>query len=154
MNANAAAKTLLVVLVIGAITGFNEWRHVYGGTPEEKAQRDIAQCIREREATDFKANMFSLGRTAAEQKKRIRFECDALVRGGGLVLGAPVKDTVPANGTPARSTKTSSKLYPMGDEPQSRRELCLTRIEEARKRAPGGLNPEWEQGERQRCEAQ
>ena len=45
MNTQAAFKTLAVVLAIGALTGFNEWRKVYGVPPEVRAQRDIAQCV-------------------------------------------------------------------------------------------------------------
>jgi hypothetical protein len=153
MNMQAAFKTLMVVLAIGAITGWSEWRQVNGGTPEERAQRDIAKCVRERESADYQTHMFSMGREAAEQKKRIKVECDALVRGGGLVLGAPAKSAAPANGTPAQATRTS-KPHPSSDEPQGRRERCLARIEEARSRSPGGLNPEWEQDQRNRCEAQ
>lgn len=162
MNLNAAFKTLLVVLGIGAVTGFNEWRHVYGGTPEEQAKREIAQCIRDREQASYQTSMFTMGREAKAQKDGIKSECEKLVRGGGLILGTPsAAASGPATAAPKpaerKAAKPAQHTAAPADKPASvsnRRELCLTRIEEARQRSPGGLNPEWEQDQRNRCDAQ
>lgn len=148
MNIQAAFKTLLVVAAIGGITGFEQWHSIYGGTPEEQAQRAIAKCVKEREIQDYRAHPFSKG----EDKDYIRSSCNDFVR-GGLVLGAPASGTMPANGTPARVAVTHKPQH-ASNQPQSSLDRCLARIEEARKRSPGGLNPDWEKGERQRCEAQ
>jgi hypothetical protein len=158
MNMQAAFKTLMVVLVIGAITGFSEWRHIYGGTPEERATREISQCIRDREQTAYQANMFAMGRNAAAQKAGIKTECENLVRGGGLVLGAsPAPAATAPKPADRKAAKPAQHTAAAAGKPASvsnRRELCFARIEEARQRSPGGLNPEWEQDQRNRCEAQ
>lgn len=149
MNMQAAFKALLVVVAIGGITGFDEWRRTYGGTPEEQTQRAIAKCVKEREGQDYRANPLAM---SGQNKQDIQSSCEDFVR-GGLVLGAPASGTAPANGTPARTAATHKPQH-ASNQPQGRLERCLARIEEARKRSPGGLNPEWEKGERQRCEAQ
>lgn len=81
MNTQAAFKTLLVVLGIGAITGFKEWHHIYGGTPAEQAQRQIASCIREREMALYQASG-GLVESRADKTKRARIpgECRATVQ--------------------------------------------------------------------------
>jgi len=45
MNPQAAFKTLLVVLAIGAVSGYGEWQKVYGGTPAERLAKELASCI-------------------------------------------------------------------------------------------------------------
>lgn len=162
MNMQAAFKTLLFVLGVGAVTGFNEWRHVYGGTPEERAKREIAQCIRDREHAAYQTSMFTMGREAKAQKDGIKSECEKLVRGGGLILGtSPASASAPTAAVPKpaerKTAKPAQHTAAVADKPVSvsnRRELCLARIEEARQRSPGGLNPEWEQDQRNRCDAQ
>jgi hypothetical protein len=78
MNTQAAFKTLLIVLGIGAITGFKEWNHTYGGTPAEQAQRQIASCIREQEMALYQANPGPLENKAERIKReRIPSECKA-----------------------------------------------------------------------------
>lgn len=149
MNVQAAFKTLLVVAGIGVITGYGQWQKIYGGTPEQRAHRAIAKCVEEREMQDYRANPLAM---TGQDRKYIQSSCEDFVR-GGLVLGAPASGTTPANGTPAQVAATHKPQH-ASNQPQSRLERCLARIEEARKRSPGGLNPEWEKGERQRCEAQ
>lgn len=157
MNIQAAGKTLLVVAGIGALMGFNEWRQVYGGTPEDRAKREIAQCVREREMTAYQANMFATGRVAAAQKSDIKTGCESLVRGGGLVLGTSSAKAAVAVSSPSErnAVKPTSPLSGQRNQPvklSARHDLCLSEIEAARKRSPGGLNPEWEQSQRDRCE--
>lgn len=149
MNIQAAFKTLLVVAGIGAITGYGQWQSIYGGTPEQQAQRAIAKCVKERKAQDYRANPLAM---TGQDMNDIQSSCEDFVR-GGLVLGAPASGTAPANGTPVRVAATHKPQH-ASNQPQGRLARCLARIEEARKRSPGGLNPEWEKGERQRCEAQ
>jgi len=45
MNTQAAFKTFLVVLAIGAVSGYGEWKKVYGGTPAERSAKELASCI-------------------------------------------------------------------------------------------------------------
>lgn len=150
MNAQAALKTLLVVLGIGALTGYQDWHRVYGGTPDERAQRNIAQCISERDMADYRAHP-NAG-AVRKSKERLQWECEEFVNGSGLALGtASSSGAMSANGTPARSAVVAKAKH-SANPPPSPRDLCLRRIEEARSRSPGGLNPEWEQGERNRCE--
>ena len=99
MNTQAAFKTLAVVLAIGALTGFNEWRKVYG---------------------------VQLGKGAAP------------VGQAKASASAPVE----VNGL---------HYSPSGQVQTQSREQCLAQLEEARKRSPHGLAPEWEQRQKARC---
>ncbi|TFW15458.1 hypothetical protein [Duganella callida] len=160
MNTQAAFKTLLVYLAVGAVVFYGEWRTGISVTPAQRAKADIAQCIKEREQAAYATSMFTMGREAKAQKAGIQTECENLVRGGGLVLGtSPAPATTQAT-TPKpaahKATKQAQQVTAAAEKPASasnRRELCLTRIEEARQRSPGGLNPEWEQDQRNRCDA-
>lgn len=110
MNTQAAFKTLLVVLGIGAITGFKEWHHTYGGTPAEQAQRQIASCIREREMALYQASD-GIVESKADKIKRDRFpsECKATVE-ASMPKPAPLPyldaSTMPApHKSPARTAR-------------------------------------------------
>ena len=90
MNTQAAFKTLALVLSIGALMGFNEWRTVYGAPPEVRAQREVAQCIKDRKAAAFRENTLLFGREQAKQNSLIRSDCEAQQR-TGLVIGEKVQ---------------------------------------------------------------
>lgn len=160
MNINAAFKTLLVVLGIGALTGFNEWQAVHGGTPKEKAKREIAHCIRDRQAEIYRASSGIASRSSEEKNQAAVVECRDKIEGDVPLLGVDAtpgknKTDYTVNTINTVSSVSRSKSMQSGTHAvaaTSSKDLCLARLEEARKRSPGGLNPEWEQGERDRCE--
>lgn len=127
MNTQAAFKALAVVLAIGALTGFNEWRRVYGVPPEVRAQRDIAQCVKDRQGAAFRENPLKFGHNVTQQNQQFDADCRAQ-QGGGLHY------------SPSGQVQTQS------------REQCLTQLDEARKRSPHGLAPEWEKTQKARCD--
>lgn len=159
MNTQAAFKTLAVVLAIGALTGFNEWRKVYGVPPEVRAQRDIAQCVKDRQAASFRDNPLKFGHHVTQENQQFEAECRAQ-QGDGLQLGkgaAPVGHAKPSASAPAASTPAAPAevgglhYTPSGQVQTQSREQCLAQLEEARKRSPHGLAPEWEQRQKARC---
>lgn len=154
MNTQAAFKTLAVVLAIGALTGFNEWRKVYGVPPEVRAQRDIAQCVKDRQAASFRDNPLKFGHHVTQEKQQFEAECRAQ-QGDGLQLGkgaAPVGQAKPSASAPAAPAEVGGLHYtPSGQVQTQSREQCLAQLDEARKRSPHGLAPEWEQRQKARC---
>lgn len=90
MNTQAAFKTLVLVLSIGALMGFNEWRTVYGAPPEVRDQRNVAQCIKDRKAAAFRENALLFGREHVKQDNLIRSDCEAQQR-TGFVIGEEVR---------------------------------------------------------------
>lgn len=157
MNTQAAFKALAVVLVIGALTGFSEWRKVYGGTPEVRAQRDIAQCVKDRQAAAYRDNPLKFGHHATQQNQQIEADCQAQ-QSGGLQLGksaTSVGQVTASESAPVASApvEVSGLHYsPSGQVQTQSREQCLSQLDETRKRSPHGLSPEWEKTQKARCD--
>lgn len=154
MNTQAAFKTLAVVLSIGALTGFNEWRKVYGVPPEVRAQHDIAQCVKDRQAASFRDNPLRVGHhRVTQENQQFESECRAQ-QGDGLQLGksaAPVGQAKPSATAAAPAEVGGLHYTPRGQVQTQSREQCLAQLEEARKRSPHGLAPDWEQRQKARC---
>lgn len=152
MNTQAAFKALAVVLAIGALTGFNEWRRVYGVPPEVRAQRDIAQCVKDRQGAAFRENPLKFGHNVTQQNQQFEADCRAQ-QGDGLQLGkgaAPVGQAKPSASAPV---EVGGLHYsPSGQVQTQSREQCLIQLDEARKRSPHGLAPEWEKTQKARCD--
>lgn len=68
MNTQAAFKTLLVVLAIGAVSGYGEWKKVYGGTQAERSAKELASCINAGKLAAYQANPITAGRDPAASK--------------------------------------------------------------------------------------
>lgn len=77
MNLQAAFKTLLVVLAIGAVTGYGEWNKVHGGTPAERTARSLASCIKAGKMAAYQANPHMMGRSQAASDKKVEAACQA-----------------------------------------------------------------------------
>lgn len=75
MNVQATFKTALVVLAIGALTGFQEWRSVHAGTPQEQEAKAIAQCVKQRQEESYRNTSLMMGRVYKESQRRIQTEC-------------------------------------------------------------------------------
>lgn len=151
MNTQAAFKTLAVVLAIGALTGFNEWRKVYGVPPEVRAQREIAQCVKDRQAAAFRDNPLTFGHHVTQQNQQYEADCRAQ-QGDGLQLGKSAAPVGQAKASAKAPVEVGGLHYsPSGQVQTQSREQCLAQLEEARKRSPHGLNPEWEQRQKARC---
>ena len=151
MNTQAAFKTLAVVLAIGALTGFNEWRKVYGVPPEVRAQRDIAQCVKDRQAASFRDNPLKFGHHVTQENQQFEAECRAQ-QGDGLQLGKGTAPVGQAKASASAPVEVNGLHYsPSGQVQTQSREQCLAQLEEARKRSPHGLAPEWEQRQKARC---
>jgi hypothetical protein len=151
MNTQAAFKTLAVVLAIGALTGFNEWRKVYGVPPEVRAQRDIAQCVKDRQAASFRDNPLKFGHHVTQENQQFEAECRAQ-QGDGLQLGKGAAPVGQAKASASAPVEVNGLHYsPSGQVQTQSREQCLAQLEEARKRSPHGLAPEWEQRQKARC---
>ncbi len=161
MNTPAAIKTLLVVLAIGAWTGYGEWRQVYGRDEADHSARLLARCVVDGRSASYRAHPHMMGRDLDASYKEIEARCRLQAR-----ADVPAAATSPAGPTyatdvQAQKEKQSQPHRPAKTAPDAaatepittRLDKCMERIEEARKRSPGGLNPEWEQGERDRCKA-
>ena len=151
MNTQAAFKTLAVVLAIGALSGFNEWRKVYGVPPEVRAQRDIVQCVKDRQAASFRDNPLKFGHHVTQENQRFEAECRAQ-QSDGLQLGKSAAPVGQAKASASAPVEVNGLHYsPSGQLQTQSREQCLAQLEEARKRSPHGLAPEWEQRQKARC---
>ena len=148
MNTQAVFKTLVVVLAIGALTGYHEWRTVEGAPPEVRAQRDIAQCIKDRQEASYRENPLKFGHYVTQENEQIEADCRAQ-QSGGLQLG---KNTGQAKPNASGTVKVGGQHYFANGQWQTQsREECLARLDAARKRSRIGLNPEWEQHEKEHC---
>ena len=152
MNTQAAFKALAVVLSIGALTGFNEWRRASGVPPEVRAQRDIAKCVEDRQGAAFRENPLKFGHHVSQQNQHFEADCRSQ-QSGGLQLGksaAPVSQAKPNASAPV---EVGSRHYsPSGQVQTQSREECLIQLNEARKRSPHGLAPEWEKIQKSHCD--
>ena len=147
MNVQAAFKTLAIVLAIGALTGYAEWRKTDGAPPEVRAARELWQCTHDRQTAAFRANPLTFGHNVTQQNQRFEAECRAQQR-NGLQLGVSAAPIDPA----ASSTEVGGLHYtPTGQVQTQSREQCLAQLDDARKRSPHGLNPAYEQRQRGRC---
>jgi len=80
MNPQAAFKTLLVVLAIGAVSGYGQWHKAYGGTPAERSAKELASCIQAGKLAAYQANPIMAGRTQATSDKTIAAACQKQVQ--------------------------------------------------------------------------
>lgn len=152
MNTQAVFKALAVVLVIGAITGFSEWRKVYGGTPEVRAQRDIVQCVKDQQAAAYRDNPLKFGHHATQQNQQIEADCQAQ-QSGGLQLGKSAAPVGQVTAIASAPVEVGGLHYsPSGQVQTQNREQCLSQLDETRKRSPHGLSPEWENTQKTRCD--
>lgn len=145
MNTQAAFKTLLVVLGIGAITGFQDWRHNEGAPAELRTQRVFAQCMKDRQEAAYRENPLLMGHNSALQNQRFEADCRFQANGGGIQIG---KEAPPASGP----TEVNGLHYSANGQLQTQsREQCLGQLDDARKRSPHGLNPDWEKHQKDHC---
>jgi hypothetical protein len=147
MNVQATLKTMLVVLGIGALTGFSQWRHTGGGAPAEvRAKLAYNDCMEKRKEAAFRENPLSFGRDSIVQQRQFEADCKFESNGGGIQLGKEAPK-------PTGIVEAGGVHYaPNGQIQTQSREECLTQIEGARKRSPGGLNPEWEKSQKAYCQ--
>jgi hypothetical protein len=146
MNTQAAFKTMLVVLSIGAFTGFQEWRHTAGAPPEVRRQQAYEKCMKDRTQAAFREDMYVIGQKGVQQTKRFETECKFQASGAGIQLGQEASP-------PTGPTEVNGLHYSAGGQLQTQsREACMAQLEDDRKRSPHGLNPDWEKRQKGRCQ--
>lgn len=165
MNMTAAVKTLLVVLGAGAFAGYFDWQEVNGRTPAERTARQLASCIEAGKAAEYRKSPLMMGRALDASNKQVEANCRNELQANTRPTYLQDSATAPTPAPPAKSAgpQQRQRQHQVEAKPAqaqaasvtmtSKLDQCLERIEEARKRSPGGLNPEWEQGERDRCKA-
>jgi hypothetical protein len=155
MNIQAAFSTLFVVLGVGALTGYSDWKRNEGAPLEVQTARAVSSCIAQGKTDLYQAHPTVGGPPVEVTNKQIEADCRALVQGtsGASNLPSYLSDakTTPKKepGRPAAPARLTPEQVAA-----SGKSWCLEKIEEARKRSPGGLNPEWEKSERDRCTSQ
>lgn len=163
MNMTAVIKTLVVILGAGALAGYADWQEVNGRTPAERTARQLTSCIDAGKAAEYRKSPLMMGRALTASNKQVEAQCRQDLVASTTPTYLQDSAAAPTPAPPARSAGPQKRQHQVEAKPAqtqaagvaitSKLDQCLERIEEARKRSPGGLNPEWEHGERDRCKA-